>query len=330
MIGIFNQKNPVNFILLFIFGLLIKLPIFSTPQTPLLKEQDGIFYQAIIRFLNPYSLKFTALYGILAFVFLISQAVLLNRFMNKQRMLSRQNYLPGLSYLLITSLFPEWNQFSAPLLVNTFLLIILNSLFNTYNQPNAKGAVYNNGFALGIASFLFFPSIAFVIWIFLAMMVVRPFRINEWLLCILGITTPAYFYAVYLFLTDHWSIQAFIPKMNLGIPFVEQTLLLAASMLLIIAPFLTGAWYVQDNLRKVLINIRKAWSLFLLYLLVAVFVPFLQTSENFDSWILVAVPFAAFHASAYTFTAWRIIPQLFFWLSVALILFSQYYAHAWS
>lgn len=329
MIGIFNQKNPVNFILLFIFGLLIKLPIFSTSQTPLLKDQDGIFYQAIIRFLNPYSLKFTALYGILAFVFLISQAVLLNRFMNKQRMLSRQNYLPGLSYLLITSLFPEWNQFSAPLLVNTLLLIILNSLFSTYNQPNAKGAVYNNGFVLGIASFLFSPSIAFVIWIFLAMMVIRPFRINEWLLCILGITTPAYFYAVYLFLTDHWSIQALIPKMNLGIPFVEQTLLLAASMLLIIAPFLTGAWYVQDNLRKVLINIRKAWSLFLLYLLVAVFVPFLQTSENFDCWILVAVPFAAFHASAYTFTAWRIIPQLFFWLSVALILFSQYYTKSW-
>ncbi len=315
--------------MLFIFGLLIKLPVFSSPQIPLLKDQDGIFYQAIIRFLNAYSLKFTALYGILAFLFLFSQAVLLNRFMNKQRMLSRQNYLPGLSYLLITSLFPEWNQFSAPLLVNTLLLIILNSLFSTYNQSNAKGAVYNNGFVLGIASFLFFPSIAFVIWIFLAMMVIRPFRINEWLLCILGITTPAYFYAVYLFLTDHWSIQALIPKINLGVPSVEQTLLLAASMLLIMTPFLTGAWYVQENLRKVLINIRKAWSLFLLYLLVAVFVPFLQSSENFDNWILVAVPFAAFHASAYVFTVWRLIPHLFFWLSVALILFSQYYAKTW-
>lgn len=329
VIGIFKQKNPVNFILLFIFGLLIKLPVFSTPQIPLLKDQDGIFYQAIIRFLNPYSLKFTALYGLLAFLILFLQAVLLNSFMNKQRMLNRQNYLAGLTYLLITSLFPEWNQFSAPLLVNTILLIILNGLFSTYNQPNAKGAVYNNGFALGIASFIFFPSIAFVIWIFLAMMVIRPFRMNEWLLCILGITTPAYFYAVYLFLTDHWSIQALIPKMNIGFPFVEQTLLLAASMLLVVAPFLTGAWYVQENLRKMLINIRKAWSLFLLYLLAAVFVPFLQTSENLESWILVAVPFAAFHANAYMFTEWRLIPQLFFWLSVAFILFSQYYAHAW-
>jgi hypothetical protein len=329
VIGIFKQKNPINFILLFIFGLLIKLPIFSTPQIPLLKDQDGVFYTAIIRFLNPYSLKFSALYGLLAFLFLFLQAALLNGFMNKQRMLNRQNYLPGMSYLLITSLFPEWNQFSAPLLATTFLLVILNGLFNTYNQENAKAAVFNNGFLLGIASLLFFPSLAFVFWIFFAMMVIRPFRLNEWLLCILGIMTPAYFYAVYLFLTDQWSWQALVPKLYPGFPKIDQTILLAGSMLLLIVPFLTGSWYVQDNLRKVLINIRKAWSLFLLYMLAAMVVPFLQTSENFENWILIAVPFAAFHSSAYAFTVWRLIPLLFFWLSVAFILFSQYYAGAW-
>ena len=324
MIGIFKQKNPVNLFLLLIFGILIKLPIFSEYQQPVLKENDGVFYSGIIDFLNPYSQQFHPFYSLLTFFVLFLQAVILNQFMNSQRILTKQNYLPGMSYLLITSLFPEWNQFSAPLLVNTILLIILRILFKSYNQQEAKASMYNSGVALGVASFLFFPSIAFVIWIFLAMMVIRPFRLNEWLLCILGITTPVYFYAAYLFLTDQWSFNALFPKFSIGFPVIQQTLLLAGSLLLIVLPFLTGAWYVQDNLRKMLINIRKAWSLFLLYLLVAIFVPFLQPAENFENWILVAVPFAAFHASAYMFTVWRLIPLLFFWLTVAFILYYQY------
>ena len=329
MIGIFKQKNPVNIFLLLIFGILIKLPIFSVYQSPLLKEHDGVFYKAVINFLDPYSQQFHPLYSLLTFFVLFIQAILLNQFMNGQRMMTRQNYLPAMSYLLVTSLFPEWNQFSAPLLVNTVLIIILSVLFRTYNQSEAKASVYNIGVLLGIASFLFFPSLAFIIWIFLAMMVIRPFRLNEWLLCILGVTTPVYFYAAYLFLTDQWSWNALLPKLSVGFPTIQQSLLLAGSLLLIVLPFLTGAWYVQDNLRKMLINIRKAWSLFLLYLLVAICVPFLQPGENFENWILVTVPFAAFHASAYMFTAWRVLPLLFFWLTVAFIIYYQYFGIGW-
>jgi hypothetical protein len=30
-------------------------------------------------------------------------------------------------------------------------------------------------------------------------------------------------------------------------------------------PFLTGGYFIQDNLRRMLIQIRKGWSLILLY-----------------------------------------------------------------
>jgi hypothetical protein len=327
--GIFKQKNPFNFLLLFLFGLLIKLPLFTHPRSPIVKDHDGAFYKAILQFLQPGGAKNPLLCSILTFGLLYLQAIILNRFMNNQRMLNRQNFLPAMSYMLVTSLLPEWNQFSAPLLVNTFLLLILSGLFRVYNLQQAKGVIFNNGFLLGIASFIFFPSIAFIIWIFLAMMLMRPFKLNEWVLCLIGITTPVYFYAIYLFLTDQWSWYALLPKLNIGFPDIKQSIWFAGSLLLLVIPFLTGAWYIQDNLRKMLINIRKAWSLFLLYLLAAVLVPFLQTSENFESWILVAVPFAAFHACAYMFTVWRLIPLLFFWVTAAFILYYQYFEKGW-
>jgi Family of unknown function (DUF6427) len=329
VIAIFKQKNPINFLLLLLFGILIKLPVFKMNYVPVVEEQDAYLFKAVVNFLNPAGKQFGAFYPLLSFLILISEAVLLNRFMNSQRMLNRQNYLPGMSFLLITSLFPEWNQFSPAMISNLFLLIILILLFNTYNKPDAKGAVFNCGFLLGVSSLFFYPSLIFIGWIFLGMMVIRPFRINEWMLCLAGLITPVYFYAAYLYLTNQWDWTALVPKISIGFPDLQQSLMAAGGLSLFVFPFLTGAWYVQDNLRKMLINIRKAWSLLLLFMLAALLVPFLGSGYNFENLVLIVVPFAAFHASCYMFTRWRLIPLLFFWLSVAFIIYYQYWETGW-
>jgi hypothetical protein len=329
VIGIFKQKNPINFFLLLLFGVLIKLPMFKANYVPVVEEHDAFLFKAVVNFLNPLQKNFSALYPFLSFLILFTEAMLLNRFMSSQRMLNRQNYLPGMSYLLITSLFPEWNQFTPAMISILFLLVILIVIFSTYNKQEAKGAVFNCGFLLGLASLFFFPSLFFIAWIFLGMMVIRPFRLNEWLLCLLGVMTPVYFYAAYLFLSNQWSWSALIPKVSIGFPQLDQNFFVVGSLCLLVFPFLTGAWYVQDNLRKMLINIRKAWSLFLLFMLAAMLVPFLGPGYNFENFILIVVPFAAFHASCYMFTVWRLIPLIFFWGSIAFIIYYQYCGMGW-
>ena len=92
-------------------------------------------------------------------------------------------------------------------------------------------------------------------------------------------------------------------------------------------PFLTGGYYVQDNLRRMLINIRKGWSLMLLYLLVALVLPFVNTGETFENWIMGAVPLAAFHAYAYYHSGWKVFPHILFWVTVVFILAYQYSAY---
>jgi hypothetical protein len=266
---------------------------------------------------------------VLAFILLFTQAIALTRFINDYRMMNRSNYLPGLAYLLITSFFAEWNYFSAPLLVNTLLIFVLGWLFKIYNHPKAKGAVFNIGLAIGIASFIFFPSLSFVIWVLFGLMVMRPFRINEWLLCLLGITTPYYFYGIYLFLTGQWKIEKIAPYLTIRMPSLQQSIWLAASALLLMIPFLTGGYFVQDNLRRMLIQVRKGWSLILLYLLVAFFVPFVNSSNTFENWVMAAVPFAAFHACTYFYPPRKLFPLILFWVSVGFVLFYQYYGPGW-
>lgn len=330
MIGIFKQKSPANIILLFVFGVLLKLPMFLHPHITLEKPGDGLLYRQILRFLHSFSLSSSILFPIIAFTFLYIQAMMLTRFIAMQRMMSRSTYFPGMAYLLITSLLPEWNYFSAPLLVNTILLFALSALFRIYNQPKAKGTIFNVGLALGVASFLFSPSLAFVLWILLALMVMRPFRLNEWLLCILGIITPFYFYSVYLFITDAWSWQNIKPFLVVRFPSLQQSIWLAGSFSLLTIPFLIGGYQIQFNLRKMLIHVRKGWSLLLLYLLVALIIPFVNNEDaSFVNWVMAAIPFATFHACTYHYSSLRIVPFLLFWLSIAFVLSYQYLGPGW-
>jgi len=244
-------------------------------------------------------------------------------------MMTHSTWFPGMAYILITSLLPEWNYFSAPLLVNTILLIILAALFRTYNQPKAQGLIFNIGLGLGLSSFLFFPSITFLVWILVSLAIMRPFNLREWLLCLLGISTPFYFYAAYLLLNDQWSWNSLWPYLSLTLPMVKQTAWLAGSAFLLVVPFLTGGYYVQESLRRMLIQVRKGWSLILLYLLCALFIPFINNSDNLENWVMVAIPLAAFHACTYLYSSYRIFPLLLFWLTLGFILGFQYYGHGW-
>lgn len=331
MIGIFKQKNPANILLLLLFGVLLKLPMFLSLHVPLVQHKDGILFQSILGLISKPGDGPSIIFPVLAFTLLYTQALTLNRLINDQRMMQRVSYLPGMSYLLITSLFPEWNYFSAPLLINSILLFVLFGLFRIYNNQRAKGIIYNIGLAIGVASFIFFPSVTFIIWVLFGLMIMRPFRINESLLCLLGLTTPYYFYAVILFLEGQWSLSKILPYLNISLPGLQQSIWLAGSAFLIMVPFLLGGYYIQDNLRKMLIQVRKGWSLLLIYLLVAICLPFINTHNSYENWVMSAVPFAAFHASAYLYPVKKTVPLIIFWLTVIFILAYQYsgYGPAW-
>lgn len=303
--------------------------MFLYPQQPVIREEDGILFNGLLRYTVSLSASMPLFFPIVTFLLLFIQAVMLTRFINNQRMMTRPSFLPGLSYMLITSLLPEWNIFSAPLLINSILLFILSSLFSIYNQQNARGTIYNIGVALGIAGFLLISSLTFIVWVLLALAVMRPFRLNEWLICLLGITTPFYFYAIYTVIDGVWEWDEFAPRISLALPQLKQSVWLAGSVFLIMVPFLTGGYYVQENLRRMLIQVRKGWSLLLLYLLTGLLLPFVNTSGTFENWIMAMIPMAAFHGCTYFYSGWKVYPNLLFWLTVAYVLAYQYRGPGW-
>jgi hypothetical protein len=326
VIAIFKQKSPGNVAILLIFGLLLKLPLFLHPKNITATEIDGRLYQWLISLLPPGNGSVAA---VISFVLLYAQALMLNYLVNEYRLIGRQTYLPAMAYILITSLVPEWNYLSSPLVANTFIVLMLIYLFSLYNSANARAQVYNIGLMAGINSYIFFPSSAFVICILLGLMILKPFRFKEIILFLLGCTTPYYFHVAYLLLFDKLSFVNFFPHISVGVPEIESSVYLAAGILLLTLPFLLGGYYVQTHLRKMLIQVRKNWSVLLLYLLLAFFIPFINSSQSFHTWILITAPFAAFHACAYYYPPRRWLPLVIFFITIGYVLYQQHVILTW-
>lgn len=319
MIALFRQKAPGNIVVLLIFGLLIKLPLFLAPQV-LTAPYDGPGFRAIATQFPPGNI----FPGLLAFVLLYVQALMLNYSVNEYRMTAKQTFLPGMAYLMVTSLVPEWNYLSAPLVAATFVLWAFTKLFDLYNAQASNARIFNIGMLTGLASFFYFPSVFFTAALILGFMILRPFRLNEFFLFLLGVLSPYYFYVAYLFLNDQLQWKNIYPGFRIHDPAGRPGYWLLASMVLIGIPFLMGGYYIQTQLRKMLIQARKNWSVLLLYLLLAMLIPFVNNNDSYTPWALVAAPVAAFHACAYLYPPRKWLSSVLFFIMVVFIIFLQY------
>lgn len=324
MTGTFKANNSYNNFLLLLYGLLLKLPMFLHPYVPEAQQVDGFLYRAVLSAIKPVSAHFSLIFPVITFILLFSQAVYFNKLVNDLRIMQRPHYLTGMSYLLITSLFTEWNVLSSPLIINSILIWVWSKMSGLYSDPNPKTSLFNIGIAIGIGTFFYFPSIAFSALIIFGLAITRPFKLAEWLMALLGIITPYYFLLALVFLTDKWKGYKF-PGFAVTAPLFDQSTWAYLAIGIVVISFIIGIFYIQQNFRRQLIQARKTWNLTFLYLPVAVFVPFVNATHSFEYWILCAVPLSAFVAATFLYPAKKWFPTLLHWLMVAFVIVINYF-----
>lgn len=324
MTGIFRLKNSSNVLILLVYALVLKFNLFLNPSAPVRQEEDNYLYTGLINFLEPLNFP-PMLYSFLAFVLLFTQATLLNRICNTQKMLAKSTYLPAMSYILITSLMPEWNHFSAPLIINSLLIWVYYQMMLLYNTHRGAASIFNIGVIMGIITLFYQPAIVFILLIWLALFIMRPFIIREWVIGLLGVTTPYYFLAILLYLGNQWSWKKVIPMLNITLPAMPSSIFITISIGLIIFAFIIGGFYVQNNLSKMLIQVRKNWSLLLLFLILSTFITLVSGSNNYVNWLMCAVPLAAFHSAAYFYPPGKIFPLVLHWNIFAYAIYINYW-----
>jgi hypothetical protein len=298
--------------------------MFLHPTIPLPQQTDGFLFKVLLAQLSTLGKGFPIIYPCISFLLLYTQAVTFNKLANDQRLMQKPNYLTGMAYLLITSLFQEWNVLSAPLIVNTLLIWVWSNMSGLYNSKNAKSALFNIGIIIGISTFFYFPSVAFALLIIAGLTIIRPFKLTEWVVALLGIITPYYFLLAYVFLTDKWKGYKF-PGFSISLPVFHESRWALSAIMMVLAATVIGLFFIQQNFRRQLVQSRKSWNLVFLYFLVAVCIPFINTTHSFQYWILCAVPLSAFVGSAFLYPAKKWFPLLLHWLMVAFVIAFSYF-----
>ncbi len=324
MLGTFKANYPYNSFLLFIYGFFLKLHWFLAPRIPSAQSTDNFLFVKFLDAISPAGKNYPVIYPIITYILLYIQAISFNQAVNDQRLIQKPNYLPAMSYLLITSLFVEWNMLTSSLVINTLLIWVWLKMSKIHNIQKPKANLFNIGAVIGIATFFYFPALAFAALVIMGLMIMRAFRLDEWIMVAVGIITPYYFLYAYLFIAD--KIYGYkLPAFAVGYPRFSQSYWTLAAIILVLIAFLIGGYYTRKNMRRLIVQTRKSWNLILLYLVVAVFVPFVNATYTFDYWILSAIPLSAFIACAFFYPGKRWLPSILHWSIVAMVIAMGYF-----
>jgi hypothetical protein len=163
---------------------------------------DGMLPYILVNYIKP----LPPLVLIILFqTIILSQAIRLNILMSKLKMFQQVSYLPGFTYIILTALFPYWDVISSGLVANSLVIWILVKLLRLYDQNQAKSLEFNIGLILGCSILLYAPIAILIPVVLFALTIIRPFKLSEWLVLLMGILLPFYFIFTFIYIITKFT-----------------------------------------------------------------------------------------------------------------------------
>ena len=136
------------------------------------------------------------------------------------------------------------------LLANFFFILSIGTLFRVYKIYNPIGHIFNSGFFLGIASFLYRPYSVFFIVIIMGLIALRSLKLKEILQVILGLLCPWFLMGVLMFYNN--GLESYFQYLNfdLSVPKIDFSDLRGLLKPIIVTTILLVLIFNQNNLRK--------------------------------------------------------------------------------
>ncbi len=322
MVFLFRDNSLIVLILLLLLSLGVHAHFFMMP--PMLSTgDDGLLSLLLRRFLS--QTPAWALIWIYHALVLL-QAIQLNVLLNNFKMLHTNAFTTAMAYILFTGFFPEWSVLSPALVANSLIMLVFTMLTKLYSHQSPKSLLFNTGLLISLTIMAYHPTAMMVVVVLFALAVVRPFRPAEWVVLLMGVVLPYYFMASYLFLTNQLAaINDYLPNIGFFLDVVQGAdawYWSAVGLLILIV--LNGFYYWQWQNARMVIQIRKSWSVLMVMLLLLLPVPLIFSGADIHAAILLLVPAAAFASCGFLYPKRLLIPNLLFWLAVVIVVHNNW------
>lgn len=317
MVFLFRDKSIINIFFLVVLSIAIHTHLFMSTPVLLVDQTDGVISILLSRYLTNISPTFLFIaYQLI----ILLQAIRLNMVLTDFRMFQSTNYVTAMTYILFTGIISQWCSISAALISNSLVLWIFILLSRLYNNQTPRTLLFNIGMLVSLTIIAYHPTAILIMVVLFALAVVRPFRPAEWILLLMGVLLPYYFLASYLFMTDQLgTIKQYFSFIHLHFPVPHPDKWLLISLGYLFIALVLGMFFWQKFNNRMVIQIRKNWSVMMVLLLILLVAPFIFVGAGMDTAILCLIPLSAFVANAFGYPKRLIIPNILFWLSIILI-----------
>jgi membrane protein YdbS with pleckstrin-like domain len=323
VLQLFRNNSPYTVLILIILAFLLKLQALSHPFMPVALPGHYMYDWVLLVITRVFGFGAFG-YTLLALLMLIGQGLYLHSIIARHRLFSRPTYLPSLAYILITSLHPSLNYFSEPLIVNWILLASVDIMLHLHQTSQPRKQLFNSGFVICLAAIFQLPALAFMLLLLVALILLRPFNVGEWVVTGMGYFTPIYFLACMLFLIDRLPLLWSLPQLGFAWPGkVEHPVYLAGCISGMLILFGCGAYAMQTQLPKATIYIRRSWLMLTAYLIIAIAVAFVNFMTDPAAWLIAMVPLALVIAHALSLEKTKRFSNFAFYFSLLVVIFCQ-------
>ena len=270
MINQFRKLSPINLLLLLAYTFFMRMAIFYEMPPQLNFDFLEPFARLLINIdldnaFSPQTNIFFA--AVLVFI----QALIFNRVVNNHNLLSKPSFLPALMFISGTSLFMPFMVLSPALIGNFFIIWIIDKLLKLGKSANSITTVFDIGMIIALGTLIYFPFMAMMLMIFLALLLFRSFNWREWVAGLIGFITVFFFLGVFYYWKDNLSsfYQIWKPLGNkfpsvFKINYNDYLVLIPVAIIIILASL-----QLRENFFRSFISTRKGFQLLFFMFIVA-------------------------------------------------------------
>lgn len=266
---------------------------------------------------------------IMALMLVLTGSFLFNQILIKHELVPKNTLIPALVYMILMSHSDQLLLLEPALIAGMLMLLVLHYLFQVYTEEDAYSQIFNSGFLTGIASFIYFPSIFLIFFIWMTFIVFRLYKWREWFIPVTGVAIPYLFLLTYFFWFDQLDlvIQSYLKYFAGLIPvhfsFKPAPLDYVITGIIFFL-FLWSFLKMAANIQERNISIRKRfWSVFWFFFIsfiIYIFGDFHDTSHL----IFLTIPISVYISNGFSHVRKKLWIELLFGALLILIILNNY------
>jgi len=308
-----------------VFALIFKLGALTHPEMAFTALHSQIVWLEVSRFIesalggSAFAITFFAVVNI------FGQAIFLNRIANRHHLFPKATYFPALGYIMVTSLFKEWNYLSAALISNWLLLAMLSNMLMLYAATDARKKIFNIGCFISLTALLVFPNIIFIALLLLALAILRPFKAAEWMVGLLGILTPFYFLAGLFYLFSDITLLKRMISVGFSLPKeIKNPQVVLTSFGMILVLLTAGVFYLNIHMSRMLIQTKKWWWVVIASFFISIVAGIFTVAKGYNQWMAFLPAATLVFTNIWFVEKRKWINSIFFYLFLAVVFFAQW------